>query len=132
MPLTRDNVTAASRIMLPTYPILFGTVGVNYLVDADRLHGSPALSFVDGLMPLPGWGLAFLGAAVLMVYALIRRERIVYRFALWVCMLASAVFALGLAAAVIFGTASFTAPVWPAFVARCCWASERSLLTRET
>jgi hypothetical protein len=133
MPLTRHTVTAASRIMLPTYPFLFAGLGINYVTDADRLDQSPGLRWIDGhLMPLPGWGLVFLGAAALMVVALVARRRLLYRFALWMCLLASAAFAVALACAVLFGIASYTAPIWPAFVARCCWASERSLLTRET
>ena len=37
-PLTRDRVTAASRIMLPTYPILFMAAGVLLLVQAHARH----------------------------------------------------------------------------------------------
>lgn len=132
VPLTRASVTAASRIMLPTYPILFGAVGLNYLLDARRLNDSPALAYADDLMPLPGWGILFLAAAVIMIIALLRGGRTAYRYALWICMIAATAFALALLGAVIFGGASYTAPLWPAFAARCCWASERSLLTRET
>lgn len=132
MPLTRDTVTAASRIMLPTYPVFFGLTGINYVVNADRLADSPGLRFLDSVIPMPGWGLLFLAAATLMVYALLQHRRVVYRYALWLCLVASALFAGGLAFAVIFGGASFSAPLWPAFVATCCWATERSLATRET
>lgn len=133
MPLTRATVTAASRVMLPSYPVLFTALGMNYLADSGRLARSPGLAWIDAhLMPLPGWGLVFLIAATLMVAALLTHHRLVYRLALWMCLLSTAAFAAAMAGAVAFGTASYTAPVWPAFVACCCWASERSLLTRET
>lgn len=131
MPLTRDNVTAASRIMLPAYVVLFALLGINYLFADHTAAASPALAYVDNLMALTTWGGVFLGCSVLMLVALIRHGRTLYRFALRFCAVSMAVWAGMIAAASLSGDATPFAAVWAAFVATACMASDRSLRAGE-
>ena len=132
MPLTRANVTKASRTMLPTYVFFFAGLGANYTATpARRLKASPALEYVSRFMPLPAWGALFLAAAALMVGALISQKRIVYRFALLLCAWSMAVWTV---ANLLAGFRSDATPLgwlWPAFVVAACIASYRSLTVRE-
>ena len=131
MTLTRDNVTAASRVMLPTYVIFFAAVGVNYIGANGTADATPALAFVGNVMPLPAWGVMFLGCAALMAAALLRGRRLLYRFALRMCALSMALWAVAVIAASISGDATPLAAVWAGFVARACLATDRSLAVGE-
>jgi hypothetical protein len=132
MPLTRANVTVASRLMLPTYPILSGLVGLNYLVATDRLLAAGVFYRVaDQIVPLQVWGTVFLVVAAIQVIALVSRSRLGYEVGLTVMAGSMMTWALvGLAAAVRSG-GSYTATLWPAFVVVACVASFRSLNTGE-
>ena len=133
MPLTRTTVTAASRIMLPTYVIAFAWFGLSYLFGPKALlTSSPALAFADDVMPLRAWGGVFLFCALLMCAALLLGRRTLYRFALRMCGLSMIVWALIIAGAYLAGDVSASAPVWSAFIAVACFASDRSLAVRET
>ena len=131
MPLTRDTVTAASRIMLPTYCALFAILGVNYMTTGDRLLQSPALEYASRGLPLPAWGAMFLAASGVMVTALMHHERFWFRFALWVGIVCLGVWSLIFIAAAVWSDASPGAWAWPAFAAVACFASDRSLLKGE-
>lgn len=131
MPLTRDNVTAASRVMLPTYVLFFAAVGANYVTDAPRLQQSPSLHYANTLLPLQAWGGFFLCCAAIMAAALLSHRRTAYRFALWLCIVSMGVWSGVFALAAINSIASFTAPAWPAIVAVACYATDRSLLKGE-
>lgn len=133
MPLDRQHVTAASRVMLPTYAGFFAVVGGNWLLTpADRLLASPGLAYADALLTIRAWGALFLGAALLMVAALAARHRDAFRAALLFCFFTLLVWAGVMGAAAINGTASPSAPAWPTFIACACLASYRSLTRRET
>lgn len=128
MPLTRETVTAASRIMLPTYVILFIVIGANYLTTPEpRLLASPALAYASAWMPLDAWGWTFLTVAALMLIALVSGKRGLFRYALLVAMIAMLVWAGVLALAGFRANASPSAWIWPGFVAAACLASYRSL-----
>lgn len=132
MPLTRANVTVASRIMLPTYVAFFAALGLSYLFGPHApLAASPALAFADDVMPLAAWGGVFLGCSVLMVFALVVHRRLLFRFALRMCALSMLVWAAILLLATLAGDASASAPAWSAFVATACLASDRSLAAGE-
>jgi hypothetical protein len=131
MPLTRDTVTAASRVMLPTYVAFFTVLGVNYIAARGTADASPPLAFANDVMPLPAWGGMFLGCALLMASALLLRRRLLYRFALRMCALSMLFWAAIIAAASWAGDATPFAAAWPAFAAAACIASDRSLAAQE-
>lgn len=131
MPLTRANVTVASRIMLPTYCALFAVLGINYMTTGRRLLESPALEYADRALPLPAWGAMFLAMSGVMVTALMMHERLWFRFALWLAIVCLLSWSLMFLAAAIWSDASPTACVWPLFAAVACFASDRSLLKGE-
>lgn len=133
MTLTRDNVTAASRVMLPAYVLLFAYLGTNYaLLVEGRVAKSPSLSYVDGLMPLPAWGGVFLAVAGILAAALLSRHRDAARYALWLGVVCMGGWALLFAAAAYWNDAPTSTCAWPAFVATACFASNRSLRRGET
>lgn len=133
MPLDRSHITAASKIMLPTYVVLATLAGLVYTFDPlGRVAGIHTLAFQRSVMPLWIWGCLFLGLAALMVLALARHSRDGFAFALAV----SAVtwFAWGclyLVSAATDPQASILAPAFPWFVATACIASMVSLVKRE-
>lgn len=132
MPLTRPNVTAASRIMLPTYPIFCLVVAINLLFTPDaRLAASPGLQYASLYPGLTYWGLGFLVVGAVMTYALIVHERRTYQVGLGIAIVWLSLWAAVLAFAAIFSDASPTSWVWPLFVARACYASLVSLEVRE-
>jgi hypothetical protein len=131
MPLTRHTVTAASRIMLPTYVAFFAALGANYLIADETAMQSPALRFADAFMPLPAWGALFLACAAIMVTALVTQCRILYRWALRMCGMSMVFWAVVIAWASFDGDATPLAAIWAAFVAAACYASDRSLANRE-
>jgi uncharacterized membrane protein len=132
MPLNRATITVASRVMLPTYPILAAGVGLNYLIASDRLLDAGVFYQVaDSIVPLEFWGAAFLLVAIVMVVALLTRSRLGYELSLALMAGAMLVWAtVGLLAAIHNG-GSYTAALWPGFVIMACVASFMSLNERE-
>jgi hypothetical protein len=131
VPLTRDTVTAASRVMLPAYVVLFAYLGLNYTITGPRLTDSPSLAYADTLAVLPVWGCMFLATSAVMVVAIMQQERLWFRFALWVGIVCMTLWTGVFAVAVLLSNASPGAPAWPAFVAVACFATDRSLLKGE-
>lgn len=132
MPLTRANVTAASRITLPFYVVFYGVTGLNYLLTPrDRLLETPALSYADRVMPLPAWGGLFLIAALLMAAALVTGHRGLFRYALLLCGLSMTVWTVLTIAAAFGSSTSPGAWVYPALAVVGCIASYRSLTAGE-
>lgn len=129
MPLTRAFVTAASRVMLPTYPPFALYIGLVYATDPlGRLEGSSAFP----LLPTALWGAGFIAAGTVLVAALVVRRRSLYVLALAPLLVWLLVWAGALAWNAVFGDGSFSAPAFPAFVAVACWATMISLQSRET
>lgn len=131
MPLDRAHITAASRIMLPTYCVFFGTVGLNFLAHPARLDSSPMLRYADQLMCLRLWGAVFSTCCLLMVAAFAFRHRDLYRFAVRVCAFSMVAWAMVAIAGAIVQPVSFSAWAWPGLVAAACFASDRSLAKHE-
>lgn len=132
MPLTRTNITAASRVMLPTYALFFGAVGLSLVATPQaRLHRTPAFEYADRWVDLTLWGTGYLAVAVALVLALALRNRRGYRTALaagFVWMIGWAILTL---LAAFNGAATYSAWIWPAFIAVACWASLVSLAAGE-
>ena len=128
MPLTRQNVTVASRVMLPTYVAFFLGVGLSLsLTPQDRLRLTPSFAYADRVVDLRLWGVGFLAVAVFLALAMLMRSRSAYRAGLSVACLWMAVWAIVLALSAFDASASFSAWTWPAFVALACYATLRSL-----
>src|SRR5689334_18530275 len=110
MPLTRANVTLASRVMLPLYPAFALGVGVSFVATPlDRLTDSPALRFANTVIPLPVWGYGYITLAVVLIAALILTNRRAYQVALAVMCVWMAFYAAVTAWAAFAGGASFSA-----------------------
>lgn len=132
MPLTRDNITAASRIMLPLYVLLYLSVGLAFLLQAPGRTDGPAFEAPKSLLPIEAWGWLFfvVGAAELIALAL--RRRSLYQHALIVGAGLAAFWAV-----VIFASAlssplvSYTSGMWVAGMAVAQAASARSLARYE-
>lgn len=135
MNLNRANVTVASRIMFPTYVVLFTFLGINYTFNSrQRLLESPALRYADDQVALPVWGGLFFACAALMAAAMVlpgRWTRMAFAYALWLGLLSLTAWSGIFFAASVWGEASPTTWCWPAFAAVACYASHRSLLARE-
>jgi len=135
MPLTRQNVTAASRVMLPAYVVLTGTIGLVYTLDpGHRLADVPALTVARMLMggSMTGWGLLFLGVTAILLAAFLSHRRLLFVLGLYLCGATFAMWACLYGASTVTtpGT-SLLSPVFPLFVCACCYASAKSLLRGE-
>jgi hypothetical protein len=125
-------MTVASRIMLPTYAIAYAILGLVYVLwPLEKLLSSPGLTYANGISSLRLWGWIFLAAAVLMAIALKIENRLLFRYALWLCIVCMGGWTAVFVFAAFAGTSSPAAPVLPALATVACFASDRSLLTRE-
>ncbi len=134
MPLDRQNVTIASRVMLPAYALLNAAFAAAFLTDPQsRLGLTPSLDVARSFMPISAWGLMWFTIAALMVTALVVHHRGIFigvlaaNFAIWL--------AWGVLVEVAVSTqpnVSYLAGVLPWFVAVASFASMLSLLTRES
>lgn len=135
MTLRRADVTIASRVMLPTYPVLAGVLGAGFLFTPEPvLLETPIYRSMAGLMPLHFWGAGLLLIAAVQVVALAlyrRRVRDLYQYVLGLLVVWMAAWCAVCVVAFFRGEASPVAWVWPAFAARACWASVLSLAARE-
>lgn len=133
MPLDRANVTAASRITLPMYPILYLGVGLAFLLqDATRTSG-PAFDVAKNLAPIHAWGWVFALVGLAETAALLSHRRRLYVLALipgaglagfWAVVVAGSAFGSPLV--------SYTSGMWVAGMAVAQAASARSLARHET
>ncbi len=132
MPLTRDTMTTASRVTLPTYVIFFGWLGITYLLaPRDRLDESPALRYTDTVIDLRALGILLLGAGALMAYALVRHSRDTSRYALVVAGICHGIIFCAFLLATFYGDASPSAAAWPMLGLAACVASYRSVTSQE-
>jgi hypothetical protein len=133
MPLTRDTVTVASRVMVPAYSALCALWGLVFVVDPqDRLAHAPSLQFARQWLELPVWGGLWLALAAVLILASLRQDREHYVAGLGVC--GASWFAWGVvveASVFVRSDVSYLAGTLPWFVSVACWASIRSLLAQE-
>lgn len=132
MPLDREHMTVASRIMLPADALFFAVVGANWLTTSrDRLLASPGLEWADRLLPIKAWGALYILVAVVILAALTQGQRVWCRAALLFAGLITLGWAALLAVGALVSGVSPSGWAWPAYVACACWASYRSLTVRE-
>lgn len=133
MTLDRANVTRASRVMLPAYPLFFTAFSLALLLTPPEvMRATPSFRTAAGIMPLQTWGIILLGVALFQFAALAVRRRTMYLAALSVGLVCMGLWALVFAYAAARGGAPWSAPIWPAFIAVACYATMRSLESRET
>lgn len=132
MTLTRHNVTAASRVMLPLYPLFALAVGLSFTITPrPRLVASPALAYANEFVDLQLWGIGFLAVAAILTVALLAHHRRTYQGALAVMAVWMSFYTATLLVAALKGGATYSAWTWPAFVTAACIASLTSLESRE-
>lgn len=132
MPLTRANVTVASRVMLPAYTIFFAIIGAGLITTPfQRLSASPMLRYADTIMSVRIWGALFVACALLMLAALARQHRTMFRFALLICFFSMVLWTIVAALGVLYEPVSYSAWAWPAMIAAACMATNRSLAKGE-
>lgn len=132
MPLDRDHVTIASRVMLPAYVLADLLFGVAFVLPGSRPLRAPALGPARDVLPLAVWGGIWLAVAVVMAAALLRRSRLMFTFALSTNAVAWFLWGCLLEAAVLSQPAvTYLACVLPWFVAVASIASMQSLLREE-
>lgn len=132
MPLDRTHVTVASRVMLPTYPLFFTAFGLTLLLTPRPvMQATPSFRYAANIMPLHTWGTLLVAVALLQTVALLINRREWFMGSLGVALASMLVWTAVFTLAAIYGGAPWSAPVWPGFVAIGCWASLRSLSTRE-
>lgn len=128
MQLTRDQVTTASRTMLPAYPIFAAGIGINFTIKgAELVQAGVFYEVANTIAPLRVWGVLFLIVAAVHVAALAMRRRWAYQVGLALMVGLLLVWAVVGLVAAIRETGSYTAALWPGFVACACIASFRSL-----
>ncbi len=130
--LWRSTVTHASRVMLPTYPLVYALVGMTFVLQSPLRTGSPTYDIARDLMPITSWGYLFTFVAIVETAALLLHERGIY--------LGTLIFGAGLTtfwAMLIFWaactnpTVSFSASYWLFGMAVAHAASARSLASME-
>ena len=132
MPLDRRHVTVASKIMLPTYPVLAAVLGAGFLLTPEStLLQTPIYRSMAHLMPLAFWGVGLLVVAAIQVASLVVNRRTTYSYALGLMVVWMAAWVVVCVVAYFRGDGSPFAWVWHAFAARACWASMLSLAARE-
>lgn len=131
MPLTRDTMTIAQRVMTPANTALAAAFGYGYVFEAERLRLAPSYRSIDQDVPLEIQGCGYLVIAGLLGLGLIIENRIVHVVGLAWLMAWTAALGILLVAAWRRGDVTFLAGVLPFYVAVACWASMLSLLAKE-
>jgi hypothetical protein len=129
MPLDRAHITRASLIMLPSYVLFFGGVGLNFMTAPfDRLAATPMLRYADQIMSIRVWGCLFALCALLMAVAMLLHHRELYQFALLLCGISMVLWTLVAIVGIFERPISYSSWLWPAIIAAACFASNRSLV----
>jgi hypothetical protein len=125
-------MTVASRIMLPTYVIVFTWIGGGWLLTPiDRLRATPGLAYLDDIVGLRAVSLLLLAAGLLIAAALVTGRRIVARYALTLAGFCFGLLFVALFAAPFFSDTSPAAGAWPFLGLAACRATYKSVTAYE-
>ena len=123
----------ASRVMLVVYPVFAAGIGLSFTTTpTHRLRETPSTRYLDDLVGIGVVGIVFLALAALLAVALVARRRQLAVLSLGALASWLIAYATVTLLAALNGQASFSAWLWPGFVAAACWATMLSLLSRET
>jgi hypothetical protein len=128
MPLDRQHITRAARILLVPTALFSLGVGLTWIrTPESRLLASPGLAYADALLTLRAWGGLFLAAGLLMVAAMLTRNRLAYRAAVLFTFITLVIWSGVLVLAAFDSQTSPSAWQWPAQIACACLALYASL-----
>lgn len=128
----RDEVTPATRIMVPAYAIFFGWIGLSHvLTPLQKLLLTPGLRHTQPLVDLRIWGAIFLSISAALVFAMIRpgshKARPTAAYVLLVAVITMGIWMFFLIGASIFGEASIGAGAYAFLPMSACYATYRAL-----
>lgn len=128
MPLTRDTITASSRVMLIVYPLFSLGLGLAYVLGDPARYQSPSQQLLRDMMPIRAWGYLFLVLTAVKVIAWGTRRRDAMILALCLGFAFYSVWAVTfLVAAITVPLAAPTGPIVWGFIAVAHIASLQSL-----
>lgn len=131
-PLRRDAVTRSVRIMLPTYPLVAGLLGLNYICTPEEiLLQTPVFVTAAEILPMPVWGALFVSISIGLTWALFAEHRRGYQMALNTLMVAWGMWVLVFAWSVFEHQASPGSPLWPLLACIATYATNTSLEAEE-
>lgn len=130
MPLSKANVTIASRLMLPTHAIFSTYLGVTWAIqDPTRTH-TKALTVLN-VWPIEATGVILAAFGVALVAGLLSQRRTIAAIALAANVIVYLALAGIILAASISAHASWSAAAWPVYIAVAHFASMLSLANDE-
>lgn len=130
--LDRAHITRASRVMLPTYAIMYTILGYLFLLQRPERTSGEAFDIAKMVLPIHGWGWVFAIVSALEVTAMWSRKRSMYMAALILGVGLAAFWTVVLgAAAVASPQVSFTGCVWVGGWVAAQMATALSLAARE-
>lgn len=131
--MNRYTVTEGSRRMIPAYPLFAAGIGIVwFLTPASTLNNSPVFKFVLELVPNWVVGPLFIAIACLLFFHAIKESRRHYINSLRTFEYMVGIWALVCLGSFFFTGSSFSAWMWPAFVAYAARTSRKSLEIGET
>lgn len=127
MPLTRGNVTYASRIMLPVHIVFSSWLGLAWLAQDSTRTAVPSLYALRGVWPIQNTGIVLVVVGVIALLGVLSHRRVVAAVALGMGALAYLILTGFIAWPLLSGAGSFSSPAWPLYVALAHFASMVSL-----
>lgn len=125
--LTKASVTRASRIMLPVHCLFSTGLGLAWLLQDGARTAVPALSAVRSVWPIWATGAVILCVGLISVAGLLSHKRAIAATSLGMGALTFLILAVLITLPIAHDGASFSAPLWPLYVAFAHVASMVSL-----
>lgn len=120
------------KIMLVATVVLLTGVGSSYLTTPHSiLVKSGGLRFADTLLPIDSVGVAYLLTSFLLMFAFVRAKMSMYRYGLWLSLVTNFIWSALLGVASVSGAATYSAGLWPLYVATISYALSLALLKGE-
>lgn len=132
MSMHRNELTPASRIMVPAYAVFFGWIGLSHLfAPLRKLLLTPGLRYFHDTVDLRVWGAIFLAVSLALVFAMVRpgsdRARPTAAYVLLVGAIVMGVWMLFLIGSSVLGDASPGAGAYAFLPMAACYASFTSI-----
>src|SRR5689334_18669953 len=131
MPLTKQTVTVASRLMLPVDAVLSLWIGAAWFFQDNVRTHVPALYAVRAVWPIEATGALIFTVGALIVVAMFTRKRVVGATMVLAGCFCYLLLSVAIAVSVWTQPASYSAPAWPLYVALAHLATALSLAADE-